>query len=186
MARPAEIPSAPAALTFAIAKQWDGAPPPRPELRARLRLGVSDDALQVEAWMPHQRPARVPDAPPGSRVDGLWEFDVVECFLVGGDGSYVELELGAGGHHLLLGFSAPRVHGRDFGGETLEVAWRSDAAGWTSRCALPRAWLPAPLVAANAFAIGGGHFLAHAPVGGAQPDFHRPDAYPTIRVPAWD
>jgi len=181
-----EIPTAPAVLTLPIAHLWDGSPPPRPELRATLRLGATDDGIHVEASMPHQRPPRIPDAPPGARVDRLWESDVVECFLVGADGRYVELELGAGGHYLLLAFAAPRVRAEGLREPALAVDWRADAVGWTSRCALPRGWLPEPLVAANAFAIGGGHFLAHHPVGGEAPDFHRPDRHPALRVPGWE
>ena len=49
----------------------------------------------------------MPDAPRGARVANLWEYDVVECFLVGPDGRYLELELGAGGHFLALLFDAP-------------------------------------------------------------------------------
>jgi hypothetical protein len=51
---------------------------------------------------------------------------------------------------------------------------------------VPCAWLPEPIVRANAFAIADGEFAAHAPVGGAQPDFHRPRAYPEVRVPSWE
>ena len=58
--------------------------------------------------MAHQRAPRIPDAPRGARVEGLWEYDVVECFVVGADGRYFELELGAGGHYLALAFDAPR------------------------------------------------------------------------------
>ncbi len=180
-----EIPKAPDALRLEVKQCWDGAPA-SPAQRAWVEWSASDGALHVAAGMPHQHPARIPDAPPGARVDGLWEFDVVECFFVGADGRYVELELGAGGHHLALAFASPRTPADDAPTPALEIVWTRDAARWRSQCVLPRDWLPEPIVAANAFAIGGGAFLAHHPTGGPRPDFHRPHAYPAVRIPSWD
>jgi hypothetical protein len=74
----------------------------------------------------------------------------------------------------------------DFAREPLAVDWQSDAEGWRARCRVPRAWLPEPVVRANAFAIAGGEFAVHAPVGGKRPDFHRPHAFPELRVPCWE
>jgi hypothetical protein len=177
------VPDAPASLALDVAHRWDGAP--LPELRARVSLSAASDALWVEAGMAHQRAPRIPDAPRGARVEGLWEYDVVECFVVAADGCYFELELGAGGHYLALAFDAPRRRSRDFAHESLAVDWESHADAWRARCRVPRAWLPEPVTRANAFAIAGGEFAVHAPVGGEQPDFHRPDAFPEARIPSW-
>jgi len=177
------IPEPPAQLALAIAHRWDGAP--LPGLLAEVRLSAAPDALWVEAGMAHQRPPRIPDAARGVRVEGLWEYDVVECFVVGADGRYFELELGAGGHWLALAFDAPRERANDFAHESLAVDWESGAEGWRARCRVPRAWLPEPVARVNAFAIGGGEFAVHAPVGGDRPDFHRPHAYPRVRIESW-
>jgi hypothetical protein len=158
---------------------------PDPPLHAYVRLSATADALWVEVGMAHQLPARIPDVAPGARVDGLWHYDVVECFLACGDGRYFELELGAGGHYLALAFAAPRQRVRDFARERLDVDWLSTARAWTARCAVPRAWLPEPVARVNAFAIARGEFAVHAPVGGSEPDFHRPEAYPEARVAGW-
>jgi len=182
----AEVPVAPDALRWAVERCWDGGAAPHPKPRAFVEWAVREDVLHVAAGMRHQSPARIPDAPPGARVDGLWEFDVVESFFVGADGRYVELELGAGGHYLALAFAARRVASNEVPAPSLEIAWRRDAEGWRSECAVPRHWLPEPIVAANAFAIGGGAFLAHHPTGGVQPDFHRPGSYPAVTIPSWD
>jgi hypothetical protein len=149
-------------------------------------LSAERDGLWVEAGMAHARTPRIPAAPRGARVDGLWEFDVVECFVAAADGRYFELELGAGGHHLALAFDAPRRRVNDFARESLFVAWERGAEGWRARCRVPRAWLPEPVARVNAFAIAGGEFAVHTPVGGAQPDFHRPHAFPEVRVPSWE
>jgi hypothetical protein len=181
---PFSVPDAPAALTLEIARRWDGAP--LPALRASVSLSAERDGLWVEAGMAHARTPRIPAAPRGARVEGLWEFDVVECFVVGADGRYFELELGAGGHYLALAFAAPRRCADDFARQSLAVQWRSDAQGWRARCRVPRAWLSEPVARANAFAIADGEFAVHTPVGGAQPDFHRPHAFPELRVPDWE
>jgi hypothetical protein len=182
----AEIPVWPATLRLEVAHRWDGVPVESATQNAWVELGVGDAALYVAAGMLHQSPARIPEAAPGSRVDRLWEFDVVECFVVGAEGGYREVELGAGGHHLALAFAAPRVPAEGLAAPSLTVAWTRDAAGWRAECEVPRAWLPRRIVAANAFAIGGGEFLAHHPTGGPRPDFHRPDAYPAVCIPSWE
>lgn len=168
-----------------MARRWDG-DPVRSGLRGRVELASGPDALHVAAFLASPHPVRVPDAPAGARVDGLWTFDVVECFLVGADGRYVELELGAGGHWLLLAFDAPRRRaGGSFGdGLSVDLEWLG--ATWTCRCALPRRWLPEPLARVNAFASAAGELLAHHPVPGAAPDFHQPAAFPALRVPLWE
>jgi hypothetical protein len=111
---------------------------------------------------------------------------VVECFVAGADGCYFELELGAGGHYLALAFDAPRRRTRDFAREPLAVDWESGPDAWRARCRVPRTWLPEPVARANAFAIAGGEFAVHAPVGGDRPDFHRPHAFPAVRIPSWE
>jgi hypothetical protein len=178
------IPDVPAVLALDVARRWDGAP--LPELRARVRLSAAPDGLWYEAGMAHQRAPRIPEAPRGARVERLWDFDVVECFVVAADGRYVELELGAGGHYLALAFDAPRRRSDDFAREALAVEWESSAEDWRARCRVPRAWFAEPVARVNAFAIAGGQFAAHAPVGGERPDFHRPHAFPEARVPCWE
>jgi hypothetical protein len=181
---PLVIPEAPGALALAVATRWDGAP--LPGLRAAVRLSATRDGLWVEAGMAHARAPRVPDARRGTRVANLWEYDVVECFVAGADGRYFELELGAGGHYLALAFDAPRRRRAEFVHELLAVDWERGAESWHARCRVPRAWLPEPIARANAFAIADGEFAVHAPVGGERPDFHRPHAFPEVRVPSWD
>jgi len=179
------IPAAPASVRLAIERRWDGAPLAAGERGARVDLSAAPDALWVEAAARHAATPRIPAAPPGARVEGLWHHDVVECFLLAADGRYLELELGAGGHWLALAFDAPRHRRDDFAGETLAVAWRRDATGWIARCAVPRVWVPEPVLGVAAFAIADGDYCAHAPVGGAEPDFHRTGAYPRAKIASW-
>jgi len=106
---------------------------------------------------------------------------VIECFLAGAGGRYLEVELGAGGHFLVLSFSAPRVRSDAHESLSLPVDFTSDARGWRSRVRLPRALVPPGLSALNAFVIAGGAHLAYAPLPGSAPDFHQPARFPDAR-----
>jgi hypothetical protein len=183
-AGPLVIPRAPETLRLAIERHWNGAASLDPRLRGELSLSARTEGLALEAALPHQEPARIPAAPSGSRVGNLWEYDVVECFLVGADGRYVELELGAGGHFLVLEFSAPRRLADEHAGLAPALGFERTASGWRSTLVLPWALVPRELRALGAFAIAGGAFLAAHPLPGAAPDFHQPAAYPRARL-AW-
>jgi hypothetical protein len=127
-------------------------------------------------------PPRIPAAPPGSRVADLWHYDVVELFLVGAGGGYLELELGAGGHFLILSFRAPRERCDDHAGLRPAIAHARGPSGWRAELLLGWDLVPADVTALNAFACARGRYLAHHPVPGAAPDFHQPRAYPRARV----
>ena len=172
------IPNAPARLRLPIERHWDGTRCPNPRRRGEVSLAVGPEGLEIGASFQRQIPARLPDAPPGTRVANLWEYDVVECFLAGEGGGYLEVELGAGGHFLVLAFDAPRRRTNDHAGLAPPLSFREDAERWHAWLRLPLALVPAGLCALNAFAIAGGSFLAHHPVPGPAPDFHQPQAFP--------
>lgn len=178
---PLLIPRAPGRLVLPIERYWDGTPCPHAHLHGRIELASRAEGLELTARLPHQPAPRVPAAPPGARVANLWEYDVVECFLVGAGGRYLEVELGAGGHFLALSFSAPRVRSDAHEDLALPVDFASDAAAWRARVVLPRALLPTGLCALDAFVIAGGAHLAYTPLPGAAPDFHQPARFPEAR-----
>jgi hypothetical protein len=175
------IPRAPGRLVLPIERYWDGAPCPHAHLHGRVELAARDAGLELTASLPHQPAPRIPAAPRGTRVADLWEYDVVECFLAGAGGRYLEVELGAGGHFLVLSFSAPRV--RSASHEALRPAldFTSDASGWRSRIVVERALVPPGLSALNAFVIAGGVHLAYGSLPGAAPDFHQPARFVPAR-----
>jgi len=122
-----------------------------------------------------------PAAAPGP-VDRLWDYEVVELFLLGEDERYLEIELGPGGHHLVLALAGRRELVAS--GLPLDFAAHIDGARWSGRASLPLHRLPPGLRAANAYAIHGTgparrHLAAH-PVPGPLPDFHRLDAFPPL------
>lgn len=160
---------------------WDGTPCTNPLLRGAVRLVHTEAGIVMIARLPHQAQPNIPNAPIRTRVANLWEYDVVECFLVGTDG-YVEIELGAGGHFLALDFSAPRVRRNEYADWQPDVAYTKDAGNgtWESRVLIPNDMLPAGLHAANAFVICGNAFLCYHALPGPQPDFHQPDRFPPL------
>jgi hypothetical protein len=157
-------------VKFDIAHTWDGVAV-APDAVVRVQWGAQTVVVEVDAPY-HGDPAPSVGAGP---VDGLWEYEVVELFVVGRDGTYTELELGPHGHHLLLQLSAVRV----VAAKMLPVAFDAQIAGerWRGRAELPRDQFPAHPVSVNAYRIHGQgeqrRYLAHAPVPGPQPDFHR-------------
>jgi len=177
------IPDSPEELHLHIDRLWDGSPCPDGHLFAEVFLSQTKEGihLRVEAPMLHDQ--KVPDVPMGSRVEGLWEFDVVELFLVGPGHQYLEIELGAGGHFLALGFDSIRHRSDAY--ESFAPVLRFEKTGeklWRSSLTIPWKMIPENLRALNAFAIMAGQFLAYSPVPGEQPDYHQPDRYPNVSL----
>ena len=131
------IPHAPEALRLPIERHWDGTRCPDPRRRGELSLALAPDALEIGASFERLLPARVPDAPSGTRVANLWEYDVVECFLAGARGRYLEIELGAAGHFLVLEFDAPRRRSNEHADLRPAVSFRQDEGRWHAALRLP-------------------------------------------------
>jgi hypothetical protein len=166
---------------------WDGTPCSDRLLFGDVRLVRLDAGIEMTARLPHQPHPSIPDAPLGTRVANLWEYDVVECFLVGSDG-YLEIELGAGGHFLALDFSLPRVRRNEYTDWKPKVIYTKDAGdgAWESRILIPNHMVPNGLSAANAFVICGNSFLCYHPLHGPQPDFHQLDRFPPLTFFSYD
>jgi hypothetical protein len=173
------IPHAPERLQLALERHWDGTRCRDLRHRGEVALALAGGALEITAGFVNQEPPRVPDAPAGTRVANLWEYDVVECFLVGEGGRYLEVELGAGGHFLVLEFDAPRRRANEHAALRPELAFRPGQERWRVMLRLPLTLLPPGLCALNAFAITGTSFLAFAAVPGERPDFHQPQTFPS-------
>lgn len=180
MTRPGvlRIPRAPGALALRVERGWNGAACADPRAHAEVRLQADPAGLAFEARLPHQATPRLPAAPAGARVADLWEYDVVECFLVGRGGRYLELELGAGGHFLALLFDAPRRCCDALESLRPSLTHRADADGWSARLVAPWSIVPEGIVALNAFVAAGGALLAHHPLPDARADFHQPQHFP--------
>jgi len=116
----------------------------------------------------------MPEAPPG-RLWGLWNYDVLECFIVGPLQEYLELEVGPYGHYLALNLDGPRRITDD--DVPVVVEWLDAPPNrWRARIVLDEAQLPPKPWRINAYAIHGTEprqYLAATPVPGNGPDFHR-------------
>ena len=174
-------------MRLAIEREWDGRPCADARLHGEVRLslpagGPQTRGLEIQASLPHQHAPRVPEQPPHTRVADLYEYDVVECFLVGEGGRYLEVELGAGGHFLVLSFDAPRVLADAHEDLDPVLRFEEGTSRWRSTLTLPEDFLPTGVCAVNAFVIAGGHHLAWHPVPGARPDFHQPGCFPRVSL----
>lgn len=164
---------------FEIRSSWEGGALRRDEYAA---ISLSIDArleLTIEAAFYDDPP---PPGPRG-RCDGLWEFEVVELFLLGRDDRYLELEFGPHGHWLAYGLAGRR----QLVEPALEIErFQVARAGsrWRGEATIPLAHLPPGLWAGNAYAIHGvgpaRRFLAAHPIPGERPDFHQIAAFPPL------
>lgn len=158
---------------FEITNTWDG------------RLLRSEEWAHIELELGAKIEVRVEAAyygdlaPPGpaGRRDGLWEFEVVELFLLGAQDRYLEIELGPHGDWLGLSLAGPRIVVDDSVSIEFEAEIDRSGGRWSGRARIDRDWEPIGLDRANAYAIHGTgadrRYLAMSPVLGDKPDFHR-------------
>ncbi len=164
-----------------IRQTWDGQPADSDEwARVGLAWRDGDLALRVEAW-DHGDPR--PPGPPGP-TPRLWEHEVVEFFLCGPGNRYLEIELGPGGHHLVLQLQGIRQVVAQ--GLPLRVQLTHQINRWSAETLIPADWLPPAPWTANAYAIHGAgaarRHLACYPVPGDSPDFHRLQHFPPLAL----
>src|SRR5438128_4455734 len=178
------IPHAPDGLVLPIVTYWDGTPCANTRLHGVVTLDAEDEGLCLTASLPHQECPCVPATPPRTRVANLWEYDVVECFVVGAEG-YLEVELGAGGHFLVLDFAAPRVCSNPYEALTPQMAFepsRAPGAAWRSSILIPWGMVPVGVKGVNAYVISREQYLCYHPLPGPRPDFHQPERFPAVRL----
>lgn len=164
-------------MILAISRAWDGEEAPSWE-HALVTIAQLGSSLDVRVDAPLHGDPPPPSAP--GPTWGLWEHEVVELFVAGGE-HYTELEVGPHGHYLLL-----RLAGRRSVVErcALEVAVQQAGDRWTASCRLSGDVLPPRPWTVNAYAIHGvgaaRRYLAWAPVPGPAPDFHRLECFRSI------
>jgi hypothetical protein len=179
-----QIPHVPNVLILPIVTYWDGTPCTNTRLHAVVTLGAEKEGLCITATLPHQEYPCVPAVPPHTRVAHLWEYDVVECFVVGAEG-YLEVELGAGGHFLVLDFAAPRVRRNAYEAFVPRIHFEPCQEGkpaWRSSILIPWPMVPVPVQGVNAYVISRHHYLCYHPLPGPRPDFHQPERFPHVHL----
>jgi len=155
-----------------VGQTWDGRPLPESEQAViRLRPGVETWVIEVEA------PFAGDPAPGGEAgsTPGLWDFEVVELFVLDADGHYTEVELGPWGHYLVLNLSGVRQVSSQ--GHAIDFAVQRADGRWSGIARVDAGLFPVRPSRVNAYAIRGvgqaRRFHAHAAVPGSAPDFHR-------------
>lgn len=164
-----------AAARLVIDKGWDGRAIDGGE---RVVVGVSAGAaLVVDVDAPFF--GDPPPPGPAGVTPGLWDYEVVELFVAGPGDRYLEVELGPGGHHLVLQLDGVRRVVAE--GQPVVFDAVVEGGRWRGRAVIDGALLPARPWRVNAYAIhgvGDGRvYRAAFAVPGARPDFHRLDCF---------
>ena len=162
-----------------IQHEWDGTPLIE-ERWIYLSVIEMDIGMKLEVDAPfYSNPA--PESFPNSLVGSweLWNYEVVELFLVGDNGHYTEVEVGPHGHHLILRLDAPR----SIIDKEHPMIWKSTIEGsrWKGEGFILNAVLPDRIDRINAFGIatinGERKYSSYTPLPGPKPDFHQPHRF---------
>lgn len=159
-----------------INQTWDGSPLASADF---IALFFSLDKRQLRCVV--EAPFYDDPAPrlPLGQTHGLWEYEVVELFLLGVAGGYLEIELGPHGHYLIYFFSDVRQVERS----VLPLQSSSSIGGnrWRGEICVGQGDLPLGICCANAYGVHGcgddRRFSAAAPVPGVIPNFHQPKVF---------
>jgi hypothetical protein len=157
-----------------VRSRWDGSA--LDHAAAEVELVVGNELVTIAVLAPLRGdPAPEVGAGPCPR---LWEYEVVEIFLLGDDERYLEVELGPHGHYLALSLRGRRQIVAE---HTIEYVTLREGARWRGQASFSRELAPAPLRAVNAHAIFGPKGArVHAscvPGPGPAPDFHRLECF---------
>ena len=171
-----------------LQKDWHGAPVQPP---AGFCLAVDGKRLWFIAH--HRKAADLhPMARPGLFQAELWRHDVAELFIADpASGRYFEFNLAPNGAWWSCEFTAPRVRAEECDIIMPDVATFSDMApdgSWVAAMAIPLDLLKArldfgPQSRVNVTMILESpeqRFLTAADLGGGEPDFHLPAAFPEL------
>jgi hypothetical protein len=170
-------------LVLRVASTWDGMPAAASEI-ATVSIRATPGGLRLAVDAPFHGDAP-PDASPGS-CDRLWEHEVVEVFVAGPGERYLEVELGPWGHYLVLVLDAVRHRAGQPVALERGVEASIESRRWRGVAVVPWNLLPPPPHRANAYAVHGSEprrYLAHAPVPGSAPDFHRLERFVPVALP---
>ena len=165
-------------MEFVIKTTWDGRQVPNADfVKIRFLHPITDDGevvLTVDAPFYGDEP---PNAPVGP-LFRLWDYEVVEVFILGDDNRYLEIEVGPHGHHLVLlldGYRNVKVHSLD-----LKYEWTVVDKRWTAKAFIPRAYFPKGSSKLNCYAIHGqgdkriySSLFPTEPNKFQEPEFHR-------------
>lgn len=170
-----------------IEKDWYGAPVAPP---LAYSFALSRDELIFKAS--RQAPARIhPEAQPGRFQPELWRYDTAEFFIAAAEGGrYLEFNLCPNGAWWACAFDAARQAAAEPPPSGVSAAGQCSAEGWSCEAHLPLSELKrlgidpsrCRLVATAILNTPEQIFLTTADSSDGEPDFHRPDTWPTADV----
>jgi hypothetical protein len=159
-----------------ISKTWNGEKLNQNEI-VEIKLDIIFDKLNIFINAPFYND-KAPIEPTGLK-DKLWEYEVVELFLVGEKLKYLEIELGPHGHYLVLQLNGIRHIER----KDLQIEYTTKILGdhWHGLAKVPVSYLPSKVNKINAYAMHGEKenrkYNAAYPLSGACPDFHELNSF---------
>jgi len=144
---------------------------------AWLDVRLAEQWVEVDIEAPFY--GDTPPAHPAGETDRLWEYEVIELFLLGDDSVYLEIEMGPHGHYWVL-----QLHGvRRVTAQGLPIQYDTQIRdqSWQGTARFPFSYVPPGVSRANAYAMHGTgaerrYFAAFA-VPGKRPDFHQLTAF---------
>lgn len=163
-----------------IATTWDNQTiPDSQQVKLKLSRDGTASAVRLDIEAPfYNDPA--PSAPVGSLMQ-LWDYEVVELFLLGSENRYLEVEFGPFGHYIVLlldGYRNVIKHSLPL--EPVQITRDTSTKRWTSSALIPDEYFPPNVTSLNAYAIHGTgesrQYLALSPVPTGKfeaPEFHR-------------
>lgn len=178
-------------MQYTISRLWDNrtvADTEAIDLSLGSRVVDAVPYLQLNISAPFYDDPKLPDNTTVGSTDQLWNYEVVELFLLGDDRHYLEVELGPKGHYLLL-----QLHGyrnvTQTGLHLDHFSTRIDDKRWTGSALIPGHYLPHGLSRFNAYAIHGSgphrQYLSLFPTPFGkykEPDFHRLDYFGDFKL----
>lgn len=152
----------------------------------RLRSGAPD-LLVVRFELPVS-PTPRDDTAPGEFVEGLWNFDVAELFLLDAAGAYLEFNLSPYGEWWACRFSDYRAGSSPQHGLRVKPRARITSDGWSGELYIPAAEIsstginPTEAKIHISAILGSGadrRFISSRPCYGIDPDFHHAEVFDT-------
>ena len=169
-------------MELRISQTWDGGAC-LPEEEVQIHLSASPSQLSIRIRAPYHGDPPPPTQP--GPTDFLWDYEVVELFILGDGERYTEIEMGPHGHYLVLQLAGRRNAVRRC--LPMDYASQIDGIRWEGRASIPRELLPPSPAHINATAIHGQgsqrRYLSWAPLPGPHPDFHRLEGFGPLDLP---
>lgn len=170
-------------MKLVIGHNWDGVALAEKD-KARVEvywLGNGDLSISIDAPFAHDlKPNNVKSA-----YWNLWDFEVVELFLVGAGhpAFYTEIEISPWGNHLVLQLLGARnVIAQELPLQILSLK-RSETR-WTAQAVVSQTLLPKGALKVNAFRVSGvapnRYYHVMTPLTGSEPDFHHISQFEVI------